>query len=359
MRILIVEPYFGGSHRTFLEGLMRAVQADYELLSLPARSWKQRMQLAAPWAATRLAEMAAGRRGFDTVLCSGFLDLALFRTLAERQDGWNSSARFCLYFHENQFAYPARFQDSAIRQFCYLNFTSALAADSVAFNSEYNRATFMHGCGSYLAMAKGMGVHECVDEMAAKSLVLHPGIDFTGLGGQKKEVTGPPVIVWNHRWEHDKGPTEFFNSLIALDDMGVDYKLIVLGQGFRDTPPCFAKARTRLGHRLIHFGYVPNREQYLQLLNSGDIVVSTALHEFFGMAVLEAVRAGCRPVLPDRLVYPELFSENYLYGEGELTGRLQELCENAVRLDDSTAVHYTDPYGWNCLRQPYEQWLAG
>ena len=37
-----------------------------------------------------------------------------------------------------------------------------------------------------------------------------------------------------------------------------------------------------------------------------SIVISTTTIEFFGMAVVEAVRAGFLPLLPDRLAYPEL-----------------------------------------------------
>ena len=35
-------------------------------------------------------------------------------------------------------------------------------------------------------------------------------------------------------------------------------------------------------------------------------MLSTARHEFFGVAVVEALLAGCLPWLPDRLSYPEL-----------------------------------------------------
>jgi hypothetical protein len=47
------------------------------------------------------------------------------------------------------------------------------------------------------------------------------------------------------------------------------------------------------------------------LLWQADIVVSTALHEFFGAAVVEACYCGCFPVLPNRLSYPELIPETH------------------------------------------------
>ncbi len=54
------------------------------------------------------------------------------------------------------------------------------------------------------------------------------------------------------------------------------------------------------------------------------IVVSTAWHEFFGISVIEAVRAGCRALLPRRLSYPELFPKEFLYDEGDFTSRLRK-----------------------------------
>jgi len=55
--------------------------------------------------------------------------------------------------------------------------------------------------------------------------------------------------------------------------------------------------------------------------------VSTAQHEFFGLAVVEAIAAGAFPVLPNRLVYPERIPEEYrdtcLYDEGGLVERLR------------------------------------
>ena len=53
-------------------------------------------------------------------------------------------------------------------------------------------------------------------------------------------------------------------------------------------------------------GFEPDRRRYLRRLAACDWVLSTAVHEFFGVAVVEALLAGCLPWLPDRLSYPEL-----------------------------------------------------
>ena len=92
------------------------------------------MQLSAPWFVEEIKKMAVEKRWFDTVLCSSFVDVAVLRALLSGLDGWNLGTRFCLYFHENQFAYPEREGDIQY-QFPAINFTSALASDRIAFNS--------------------------------------------------------------------------------------------------------------------------------------------------------------------------------------------------------------------------------
>ena len=62
---------------------------------------------------------------------------------------------------------------------------------------------------------------------------------------------------------------------------------------------------------LDHAGFIPDRAGYLQALAGCDWVTSTARHEFFGIAVTEAMLAGCLPWLPNRLSYPELVPEEY------------------------------------------------
>ena len=56
----------------------------------------------------------------------------------------------------------------------------------------------------------------------------------------------------------------------------------------------------------IVFDGFPQRPEYLRQLARGSVVISTAMQENFGIAVMEAIHAGCMPLLPRRLVYPEL-----------------------------------------------------
>lgn len=59
----------------------------------------------------------------------------------------------------------------------------------------------------------------------------------------------------------------------------------------------------------------------------GTIVISTAKQENFGISVIEAIRYGCIPLLPDRLSYPEIipkaFHDDFLYQDhNELVEKL-------------------------------------
>tara|TARA_R110002050_G_scaffold72513_5_gene156093 strand:+ start:1344 stop:2312 length:969 start_codon:yes stop_codon:yes gene_type:complete len=56
-----------------------------------------------------------------------------------------------------------------------------------------------------------------------------------------------------------------------------------------------------------------SKNEYYELLNKSKIVISFALQENFGYGIQEAVKLGCIPILPNRLVYPELYKKEYLY----------------------------------------------
>ena len=357
VKILVLEPYYGDSHKTFLDGLQAHVPVDFILLTLPAQKWKWRMRLAAPFFAGKIAALN-GETKFDAVLCSSFVDVATLRSLLPVTV---SRLPFYTYFHENQFIYPVRKEDERDFHFGLTNLTTVLASDKVAFNSRYNMQTFFNGVEQILKICPDMKLEGLIEKIRNKSSVIYPGLDFSHIDNafqaRRRNYSGP-VLVWNHRWEHDKNPNFFFKTLIRLDEENINFQLIILGRSFRTKPVIFAEALEKLDHRIIHCGFVESQEEYARLLHSGDIVMSTARHEFYGMAVIEAVRAGCHPLLPDRLSYPELFPAEFLYEDGELVGRLQTLLQNPSRLDRSRAKVLTEKFSWVYLKQEYLKWLS-
>ncbi len=360
-RVLILEPYYGGSHKLFLQGLQQTVKADFILLTLPPRKWKMRMQFSALWFVEQIKLMVEQDRFFDTVLCSTFVDVAVLRSLLISIRGWNPAARINTYFHENQFAYPGQIADPTIRQFTSINFTTALTSDCCAFNSKFNLKTFIRGIESSLKKATDIKLQSCVDDIRQKSVVLYPGMNYSTIDQVQVKTTKdnkrPPVLVWNHRWEHDKGPDSFFDALYFLQQKGVAFRLIVLGESFVNRPQCFEDAHTRLEKEIIHFGYAESREQYAELLHQGDLIISTAKHEFFGISVLEGIRAGCFPLLPDDLSYPELYDKKYLYPPGKLVQRLAALLKDPIRLEKETAHALTERFDWHECETLYKNFL--
>ncbi len=360
-RILILEPYYGGSHKQFLTGVQNCVEAEFVLFSLPARKWKIRMQFSAIYFVQQIKSLSVPEQWFDLVLCSTFVDVAVLRSLLIGLPHWNREARVQTYFHENQIAYPCQQEDISMRQFISINYTTALASDNCAFNSHYNLDTFVGGVHKVAKFASDMNITGSVDEILKKCVVLHPGMDYSFIDTLPpfKKANGSPVIVWNHRWEHDKGPDEFFTALYSLQEKNIHFRLIVLGESYANMPDCFAVAKEKLHNEIIHFGYVVSRKQYAGLLSQGDIVISTAKHEFFGISVLEAVRAGAYPLLPDSLSYPGLYPKKYLYSAGTLVQRLEKMLRSAVRLTEKESKELTERFAWHQLQKKYTKWLIG
>lgn len=56
-----------------------------------------------------------------------------------------------------------------------------------------------------------------------------------------------------------------------------------------------------------------NRTEYYELLAKSKVVVSYALQENFGFGIAEAAYLGCTPIVPNRLVYPELYPKENIF----------------------------------------------
>ena len=321
MRILLLEPYCGGSHRAWAEGYAAHSRHDVTLLALPARFWKWRMQ----GGALTLAEQAR-TLSFrpDLILASDMLNLPAFLGLTR---DFLSGIPTALYCHENQLTYPLSLSSPLVggteggqkRDLTYamINWLSMLAADRVFFNSRYHLEDWFDELPRLLQHFPDYTHTHRITEVQAKSEVLPVGCDLRRLDRiptlrrfPEPSQGFPPLILWNQRWEYDKDPETFFRALYALCEAGVDFRVALAGRNYRQSAPEFEAARERLGARVVHFGYADDA-QYVTLLRRADVVVSTARHEFFGVAVVEAIYGGCFPVLPRRLAYPELIPQSY------------------------------------------------
>ncbi|MFO7743234.1 MAG: DUF3524 domain-containing protein [Anaerolineae bacterium] len=328
MRILVLAPYCGGSHRAWAEGYAAHSDHQVTLLSLPARFWKWRMQ----GGALTLADEARGLDDVpDLILASDMVNLPAFLGLTR---DFLSDVPTAFYCHENQLTYPVAPGETRDLTYGMINWLSMVAANRVFFNSRYHVADWFEALPNMLKHFPDYTHLHRVDEVQAKSAVLPVGVDLLRLDrGPRHERGGePPVIVWNQRWEYDKDPETFFRALYALMEQGVGFRVVLSGRSYRQTAPEFEAARARLGERVVHFGYAED-EAYRRLLRRSDVVVSTAIHEFFGVAVVEAIYSGCFPVLPDRLSYPELILQRHhgtcLYRDFEgLVGLLRRALEN-------------------------------
>jgi glycosyltransferase involved in cell wall biosynthesis len=323
VRVLALEPYYGGSHKAVLDGLAATLDVEFDVLTLPARKWKWRMRGAGIDMARRVRVLEAEGRRWDVVFASTFVNLAEFKGLVAATP---SGLPSIVYFHENQLVYPNRIEREWDFHFPLANITSALAADRCLFNSRYNMEGFLDGIGPLLASFPDHVPAGVDEEIAAKSSVLPPPFDPTSFDASPATRGERPRIVWPHRWEHDKDPEAFFAAVTALAREGLDFEVAVAGQAFADTRGGFAEAGEALGEHLVHLGEPEGRADYADLLGSSDIAVSTAVNEFFGLAMVEACYAGCRPLVPDRLVYPELYPDEMRYDGGDqLVARLRAL----------------------------------
>lgn len=357
LRILAIEPYLAPSHRAFLEGFQAYSRHRVEIWSLPPRAWKWRMRGSAIHFADR-ARAESTDVAPDCILASDYLNLCDWRALAPARF---SRLPTVFYFHENQATFPLSPDAPRDVQHGWTNLTSALAAEKVLFNSSYHREEFLDCVEQVLRRMPDFVPHGLPEKLRAKSDVFPVGIDFAPhrLALQRSLATKaplgrPPTIVWNHRWEPDKGPDRLAEALLGLKARGCDFRLVLCGQDSSPPPASFSNLAAKLGKRVLHMGFIESHDEYLEMLTRCDIVLSTARHEFFGVAVVEAIFLGCLPVLPAALSYPELLPpelhSHFLYeSKLPLDAFLERFLEAPPKEHGSTLRRSVERFDWKHL----------
>ncbi len=299
--------------------------------------------------------LAAGER-WDLLLCSDMLNLAEFRGLAPAAIHALPSVA---YFHENQLTYPVRFEQERDLHFGLTNLSTALAASEVWFNSTFHRDELQAAIPRVLKRMPDHQPFDAVDRIGEKSRVWPQGIAEMPERGPRQG--GPLRVLWAARWEFDKDPETFFEALEIARAEGMELRLTVLGESSKRVPEVFGRARESFAAEIDRWGFLPRRADYVEALAEADVMVSTARHEFFGVGVAEAMAAGCYPLVPRRLSYPEVLTglgdaagEHFYDGSarrladrlGELAGRREDLW----RGDPERGRRAVARFAWPVLR---------
>ncbi len=316
MRILLVEPWLHGSHRRWAEGYRAASRHDVGLVGRPGGRWRWLLRAGALEIADHVDRWVAEHGRPDVLVVSGLVDVAHLLGLAGRS--LEPRPPVVIYQHESQLVYPGRRaeeQEASLR-----NWLSWCAADLVVFNSDHHRQAVLTALPAFLDQIPDPSHRARLDAVSERFEVLPVGVDLTPFSNRVLEPAEPtiavstakpggPVILWPHRWEPDRDPGAFAAALAKLEASGLPFRLVLAGEeppgGSRHTAMTRAEVVTRFESHVDAVGPF-DRARYERLVASADLVVSCTRHEFFGVSVVEAMAAGCRPVLPAALSYPEL-----------------------------------------------------
>ncbi|WP_051208381.1 tRNA-queuosine alpha-mannosyltransferase domain-containing protein [Saccharospirillum impatiens] len=323
MQVLLLSAYHSASHAYWCKGLMDAFpDIDWTLKTQPARHFSWRVEASGLlWA---LADDPDMERHYDLIIATSLSDLTRLRAFRAHL----AAIPTWLYFHENQFAHPRSASQATDHQigWQFLSIQNALCADWVSFNTEFNRRTFFAGARKLLRRFPEKLPGEPMVRIERHSDVLPVPLtdDFAALSGHAKE---PDLIVWNHRWEWDKQPERFLAALVRLREAGVGFRLAMLGSGGGRNGE-FDQQRQALGDAVVHWGEA-SRDDYAQWVARAGIGVSTALHDFQGLSMLELAQAGAQVVVPNRLAYPECLPTARFYdgSEGDARRDIDDLAE--------------------------------
>ena len=360
MNIVLLEPFYSGSHKSWADSLQSKSSHQIEILEVENLSWKKAMTSGAE---VLLEDFKNKNIIVDLILANDLIDLPKF------MQGLSSKIPSVIYFHENQLTYPWSSNEKNLeenkKKFGLINYKSALATNKCFFNSKYHKESFINSLGVFLDKHEIGDKSKSIEEIRSKSEVLYLGLDlkrFDSYCSQKKNTK--PIILWNHRWEYDKNPKEFFNVLKEIKDKKIEFELIILGEHFHQGMPTFEDAKQCFKDEIIHFGYVESFSDYAKYLHMADILPVTSNQDFFGASIVEAIYCGALPLLPNRLAYKELIPENlhseFIYQDiKSLIFKLEDLINkysqvNFNQVNQEFKKHVLQ-FDWSNLKSVYDE----
>ncbi|MCX7545706.1 tRNA-queuosine alpha-mannosyltransferase domain-containing protein [Marinicella gelatinilytica] len=352
-QVLLLSAYDAESHRYWYQNLSYQLsEFDWHILTLKDRFFSWRLASNALNFKHHHHQLLS--QNYDLLIATSMADLATIRGYYPHL----ANIPNILYFHENQFAYPDNPRQQGLLTMQLRSLMAADVADTVVFNSGYNLRSFMVGAEAFVNTMPDGIPDNLLSSIERKSSVLPVPI-LDDCVPSKSTVAhselGVLTVIWNHRWEHDKAPETLLALMKLCQDQAIRFH--VLGRVFKKIPKAMQSIINDHADQCLTLGYVDNRQDYLKILQTGDVVLSTAYHDFQGVSLLEAVACGCLPVAPDRLVYPDLYPADNLYTSTPGSPKV-EAEAILVKLQDPSLLKHVQPiFGWRDMAEDYRQWI--
>lgn len=299
LQILLISPFHGrSSHAAWAEGWQRHSRHHIEIVDLPDQAWAWRLKGGCVPLWEKLSNFTSDP---DLIVATSLTCLSSLFGLLRRSP--LAAKPLVYYMHENQLTYPIRQGAKRDAQQVLRQFHAQLTADEVWFNSAFNRDSWLSKLPRFMERFADFQGREHIQKLECRSFVLPVGIELPALPSEPS-LPPRPVLLWNQRWEWDKG-TDTFVKLLKILGPQAPFKVVLLGETPLGEDDLRREARSILGDRLCHEGWCA-RERYLEWLNATEFTISTSRHEFFGISVLEAAARGLFTLAPRDLSYPEV-----------------------------------------------------
>lgn len=159
--------------------------------------------------------------------------------------------------------------------------------------------------------------------------ILPNAVAASGFPDIERDRDRPKTIIYLGRLHEDKGLSEMVETCRLLAAQGFKFKFTCYGTG-RDRER-FIRGMTEVIGDNFHYGGVISSTDKLQALSSADIFLMPSRFEGLSIALLEAMAAGCVPVVSNRGAIPTVVEDGrngFLIDPGDITqivGRLKFL----------------------------------
>ena len=136
--VVVVEPWYGGSHRAWADGMVRHSDHAVRLVTHPDRFWRWRLRGGAVTLAAAVRSDIEARRRPDVLVVSSLVHGAALLGLARRSVG---DVPVVAYVHESQLRYPTTDGRALDTDAAMANWQTLLAADAVWWNWAFHPRT--------------------------------------------------------------------------------------------------------------------------------------------------------------------------------------------------------------------------